>query len=121
MTIVLVVLGGAAGALSRYYTERWAVRRFHERVPWGTAIANLVGAALLGAVAGLAQRGVVSHDVLVLIGTGYCGALTTFSGFMGQIESRLRHRATRATALAYGGGSLVAGLVAAWVAYSLTR
>lgn len=119
MTIVLVVLGGAAGALSRYYTERWAVRRFHERVPWGTAIANLVGAALLGAVAGLAQRGVVSHDVLVLIGTGYCGALTTFSGFMGQIENRLRHKASRVLAIRYGVTITVAGLALAWATFTL--
>ena len=91
MTALLVVVGGAVGALSRFYTERWSVHHFGERMPWGTALANLAGAALLGAVAGLEQRGAVSHDVLVLVGTGYCGALTTFSGFIGQIENRLRH------------------------------
>jgi CrcB protein len=118
--MLLVVVGGAAGAISRYYAERWAVRRFHERVPWGTALANLGGAAVLGVIAGLAHRGTVSQDVLLLIGTGYCGALTTFSGFMGQIETRLRHKATRLLAVQYGIGVVAAGIVIAGVAYRLT-
>jgi len=120
MSAALVVLGGAAGALSRYYTERWAVHRFHERMPWGTAIVNLAGAAILGTVAGLEHRGAVSHDVLLLVGTGYCGALTTFSGFMGQIENRLRHKATRRLAIVYGAGATAAGIALAAIAYRLT-
>lgn len=119
MTVLLVAIGGAAGALSRYYTERWAVHRFRERVPWGTAFVNLVGAAMLGAVAGLQQRGAVSHDVLLLVGTGYCGALTTFSGFIGQIENRLRHKASRALAIGYGVGVTAAGLALARLTYTL--
>jgi len=119
MTALLVAIGGAVGALSRYYTERWAVHRYRERVPWGTAIVNLAGAALLGAVAGLEQRGAVPHEVLVLVGTGYCGALTTFSGFMGQIENRLRHKASRALAIRYGLGVTAAGLALAWLTYTL--
>lgn len=120
MTEFLVIVGGAAGALSRYYTERWAVRRFRERIPWGTALVNLVGAALLGAVAGLEHRGAVPHEVLVLVGTGYCGALTTFSGFIGQIENRWRHKASRALAVRYGAGVTAAGLVLAWIAFTIT-
>ena len=120
MTVLYVIVGGALGALTRYLAERWAVRHHGERVPWGTALANLGGATLLGAVAGLEHRGAVSHDVLLLLGTGYCGALTTFSGFIGQIESRARHRSTRRIALAYGGASLLAGLALAWLAYTVT-
>lgn len=119
MTALLVVIGGAAGALSRYYTERWAVHRYRERVPWGTALVNLAGATLLGAVAGLEHRGAVPHEVLVLLGTGYCGALTTFSGFMGQIENRLRHKASRMIAIRYGLGVTVAGLALAWLSFTL--
>lgn len=119
MTIVLVIVGGAIGALSRYYSERWAVRRFGERVPWGTAAVNVAGAALLGAVVGLESRGAISHEVLLFVGTGYCGALTTFSGFMGQIESRARHRATRRVAIAYATSSLAAGLLVAWLSFTV--
>ncbi len=119
MTMLLVILGGAAGAVTRYYTERSAVRRFHERMPWGTALVNLVGAAVLGAVAGMAHRGVASQDLLLLVGTGFCGSLTTFSGFMGQVETRLRHKATRLLALQYLIGSIAAGIALAGFTYYL--
>ena len=119
MTALLVAVGGALGALSRFGLERWSVRRMHERMPWGTLIANLLGACLLGVVAGWEARGLISHDVLLLVGTGYCGALTTFSGFMGQVHQRLRHRDTRVLALTYLIGALVAGLVIAGVGYTV--
>ena len=101
MTALLVMIGGATGAVVRYALERWSVRHFRERVPYGTALANLAGALILGLVVGAASRGDVSHEVLVLVGTGFCGALTTFSGFMGQVEHRLRHADTRGLALVY--------------------
>lgn len=113
MTVLIVALGGAVGALARYFTERWSVRRFRERVPYGTAVVNLVGAFILGLAVALAKRGAIPHDGLLFIGTGFCGALTTFSGFIGQIENRLRHKANRQLALGYGGGVIVAGMALA--------
>ena len=44
--------------------------------PWGTFVANLIGAALLGAVA---ERWDEVHDLRSLLGAGLCGSLTTFS------------------------------------------
>ena len=111
MTALLVAAGGALGALLRYLLERAAVRRFRERMPWGTLAANLLGAAVLAFVFALEQRGLVAHEVLVFVGTGVCGALTTFSGFMGQVESRWRHRATRRLAAGYLLTSLALGLL----------
>lgn len=114
MNTLLVMFGGAAGALGRYYLERWSVRRFRERIPYGTAIANLVGALLLGLIVAAHAAGHLPEWALLLIGTGFCGALTTFSGFMGQVENRLRHRNTRSLALRYGIGVTMAGLALAW-------
>lgn len=119
MSALLVGVGGALGALLRFWVERWAVHRFHERVPWGTAIVNLVGAGVLAAVVGLEQRGLVTGQVVLLVGTGFCGSLTTFSGFIGQIENRLRHRSTRGLAVRYGIGVTAAGLALAYLAYTL--
>lgn len=113
MNAMLVIIGGAAGALVRYQLERWSVHRFRERIPYGTAIANLAGAFVLALVVGAAGR--VPEWLVLLVGTGFCGALTTFSGFMGQVENRLRHRSTRGLALGYGLGVTVAGLALAWV------
>ncbi|MHB0928033.1 MAG: fluoride efflux transporter CrcB [Candidatus Nanopelagicales bacterium] len=113
MTVVMVIIGGATGALARYYSERFSVRRFGERVPYGTAFVNLLGAFILGLVFALARRGAISHDLLLLLGTGFCGALTTFSGFMGQIENRLRHKANRPLAITYGASVMVLGIALA--------
>ncbi len=113
MTAVFVLAGGAFGAVIRYYVERWSVHRFRERVPYGTALVNLIGALVLGLVVALNKRDALSHDELLLIGTGFCGALTTFSGFMGQIENRLRHKGNRSLAWQYGGAVIVGGLVLA--------
>lgn len=121
MTLLLVAVGGSVGALTRFSLERWSVHRFHERMPWGTLVANLLGALVLGTAAGLEERGVLPHAVLLLVGTGFCGALTTFSGFMGQVENRWRHRATRRLAVGYLVGSLAGGVFLAGVAYTLAR
>jgi CrcB protein len=62
---------------------------------------------------------VVPPSLLVLLGAGYCGTLTTFSGFMGQVDNRLRHKATRALAIRYVSGVTFAGMALAGIAYRL--
>jgi CrcB protein len=80
VTLVLVVVGGAVGAPLRYLTDRW-IQSVHDSVfPWGTLTVNVAGSLLLGAVAGAVTVG-APHEALDLVGTGFCGALTTFSTF----------------------------------------
>ena len=77
----LEVIGGAVGAPLRYVADL-AVRRWHGgRFPWGTLAVNVLGSLLLGLVLGLAASGAASAEVLTLVGTGFCGALTTYSTF----------------------------------------
>ena len=118
--IAYVVIGGALGALVRFFTERWSVHRFHERMPWGTLIVNLTGSLILGIAFGLHQRGSMSDGMLALIGTGFCGALTTFSGWIGQIYTRGRHAETRGIATAYFGLSLFVGITLVYFGHALT-
>jgi fluoride exporter len=73
----MVLLGGAIGAPLRYLTDL-TVQRLHGTVfPWGTWTVNVVGSLVLGVVAGSGAPA----WLLDLVGTGLCGALTTFSTF----------------------------------------
>jgi CrcB protein len=114
MTVLLVLLGGALGAPARYLTDL-SVQRLHDSVfPWGTWAVNVVGCLVLGVVAGAGPPG----WLLSLVGTGFCGALTTFSTF-GFETVRLIEDDDRAAAVWNMLGSLTAGLVAVAVGWSV--
>jgi len=107
MTLMLVLLGGAIGAPARYLTDV-AVQRLHgSTFPWGTWTVNVAGSFVLGLVAAGAATWMET-----LVGTGFCGALTTFSTF-GYETVRLAEEGEASTATANVVGSLAVGLLAA--------
>ena len=107
MTLLLVLLGGAVGAPTRYLADV-AVQRLHRTsFPWGTWAVNMAGSFVLGLVAAGA-----STWVETLVGTGFCGALTTFSTF-GYETVRLAEEGESTAAAANVVGSLTVGLLAA--------
>jgi len=81
MTIALVLLGGAVGAPLRYLTDLFVQSRHDSVFPWGTFTVNVVGSLILGVTAAMVTHLDLPGWVLVLVGTGFCGALTTFSTF----------------------------------------
>jgi CrcB protein len=81
MTALLVLLGGAIGAPVRYLADVMVQSRNRSDLPWGTITVNVVGSFVLGLVAGLTSTFTAPTWVLTLVGTGFCGALTTFSTF----------------------------------------
>lgn len=116
MTAVLVVAGALVGAPLRLWATRVAVRAGRDAAV-GTVAVNLVGSALLGALTGAAQ---VSAATLVLVGTGFCGTLTTFSAFGADVV-RLAELRRLLAALGYVTATLVLGLGAAALAWSVAR
>jgi fluoride exporter len=80
MTALLVVLGAVVGAPLRYLTDLLVQSRHDTVFPWGTLTVNAAGSLILGAVAGAVSGGAPAW-LLTLAGTGFCGALTTFSTF----------------------------------------
>ena len=107
MTVLLVLLGGALGAPARYLADV-AVQRTHSTAfPWGTWTVNVVGSFILGCVAA-----VTSGWPATLAGTGFCGALTTFSTF-GYETMRLAEEGETALAVTNAVGSVAAALAAA--------
>jgi CrcB protein len=108
VTVLLVALGAAIGAPLRYLTDR-AVQSRHDSVfPWGTLTVNVVGSLVLGLLAGLPA----SAPVTAFLGTGFCGALTTYSTFSYD-TLRLAQTGSRFFATMNVVVSIVAGLGAA--------
>ncbi|MGQ0575915.1 MAG: fluoride efflux transporter FluC [Pseudonocardia sp.] len=108
MTPLLVVLGAAVGAPLRYL-----VHRGMGGSPWGTFVVNVAGSALIGVLAGAA----VSPATLALLGTGFCGALTTYSTF--GVETVELARSRWALAVLNALGSTAACLAAAALGVAL--
>ena len=80
--LLLVMLGGAAGAGLRYEVGRFTLHRLGPGFPWGTLTVNLVGGLLMGLLAGtLARVGSANEPWRLLLGVGLLGGFTTFSSF----------------------------------------
>jgi CrcB protein len=112
--VLLVFAGGGAGSALRYVTDRWVQSRHALRFPLGTLTVNLTGSFVLGLVSGgVAHAGWSSH-VQALLGTGFCGGLTTFSTFSVEtvelLGGRLTTRAAGYVVLSVGLGVGLAAL-----------
>lgn len=115
MSALWVVLGAAVGAPCRYLVDLTVTVRTRSSFPWGTLVVNLTGCLLLGLLTG-ATLGPVPA---ALLGTGFCGAYTTYSTFAYEAVSLTERHSVR-SAVAYVGVSAVAGLALAALGYSLT-
>ena len=113
MTPLLVVAGAVVGAPLRLLAIRIAARNGRDPA-LGPLTVNVAGSALLGVLLGLAA---VPAEVLALVGTGFCGTLTTFATFGADVVRLLEQRAV-GRALAYLAASLVLGVGAAAAGYA---
>ena len=78
LVVAGVLVAGAVGAVLRYALSRaLPVRPGH--LPGGILIVNVVGSALAGALIALAERAAIDGDLRLVLVTGFCGGLTTFS------------------------------------------
>ena len=110
MIVLFVTLGAAVGAPLRYLTDRAVQRRLGNGFPWGTLTVNVAGSLLLGFLAGLPA----SAAWTALLGTGFCGALTTYSTFSWETLTLARTRGGL-PALSNVALSVTAGLAAAYL------
>jgi CrcB protein len=109
VTILLVLLGGAIGAPLRYLADLFVQSRHDSVFPWGTFTVNVAGSLVLGVTAATVVELDSPSWVLALVGTGICGALTTFSTF-GYETVRLLEEGSLSAAAANGIASIVVGL-----------
>jgi CrcB protein len=112
LPLLLVALGGAAGATARYLLDQWIAQRVGGAFPWGTLVVNVSGSLLLGLLFALAvERGTLPASVRAPLLIGFIGAYTTFSTLM--LESwRLIEDGALAIGIANLVGSSMIGMVA---------
>jgi CrcB protein len=103
----------AVGAPVRYVVDGLISDRAPGKFPWGTLVVNISGSALLGLLTGLALYHAFPKAPRLILGTGFCGAYTTFSTFTfetvrlmedGRLHQALLNVAATALACAAGAG-----------------
>jgi CrcB protein len=113
-SLVAIALGASAGAILRWWLGN-ALNALFPTLPLGTLAANLLGGYIIGMAIGYfsAHPGLSPHLRLLII-TGFCGGLTTFSTFSGELASLLqqaRYGWMAASIALHVGGSLLMTLL----------
>ncbi|MFE3456064.1 fluoride efflux transporter CrcB [Nocardiopsis aegyptia] len=112
-----VAVGSALGAVARFLIDLALRSRGETVLPWGTLTVNTTGSLLLGLVLAAAASGALPGTATAALGTGFCGALTTFST-LGYETLLLAESGARAHAVLYVALTVVAGLAAATLGWT---
>ena len=111
MIPVVVGLGGALGAVTRWYVTDWVRHLTGAQMPWGTLAVNVLGSLALGFLMVWLQTRAPSAQVRELVGVGFLGSFTTFSTYTYETVAMARAGEVW-RAGGYALGSLALGIVA---------
>lgn len=118
--LLAIFVGGSIGALGRAGLET-ALPASGQNWPWATFLVNILGAALLGYfVTRLQERLPPSTYPRPLVGTGLCGALTTFSTLQVEVIELVRNEHVL-LGIAYLIASVIVGLLAVYLTTAIVR
>jgi CrcB protein len=119
--LILIAVGGAAGASVRYLVDTWVLGQTGAAFPWGTLVVNASGSFILGLLFALAvERDILPPDIRAPLLIGFLGAYTTFSTLV--LESwRMVEGGAWGLAAANLIGSSIAGMVAVVAGLALGR
>ncbi len=95
MLIAGIALAGMLGATARYLVDGFVIDRIESGLPIATLIINASGSLLLGLITGLALYHTFPATPKTVLGTGFCGAYTTFSTFAYEVVRLTEGRAPR--------------------------
>jgi CrcB protein len=121
MLVVGIAVAGAVGAPVRYVVDRFVQSRVSGAFPLGTFVVNVTGSVILGFTVGLGLYHAFPATPAAILGSGFCGAYTTFSTFTYETLALTEDRAPGAAianvlssavvpALAAGAGLALAAL-----------
>lgn len=116
--ILIVGLGGAAGAVSRYLLGGWILHHtVAAKFPWSTFTVNAIGCLVIGLLSGFVERlEWFTPQMRLLLFTGLLGGFTTFSAF-GLETVYLLRRGELVVAAAYVLASVCICVTAVWAAW----
>ena len=117
---LLVALGGATGALTRFWIGQGVVRVLGGPAPWATLTVNVIGCALAGVFFAWASARQDTASVHALVLVGFLGGLTTFSAFSLDALG-LWLRGQERVAVIYVLANVLLSLAAAATAFILAR
>lgn len=116
-----VALGGALGAVSRFWVISALTALAPHRFPWGTLVVNVLGSLLIGALYVLiTERLALNEQWRAVLVVGFLGAFTTFSTF--SLDALLlAQEGLFSQAVLYVMGSVLLCLLSAWGGIALMR
>jgi CrcB protein len=120
-TYIVIAVGGAFGAISRFWITTNVDKLYAATYPWGTFIVNLIGCFFIGLLFVLFSEKIsLADDVRSLLVVGFLGAMTTFSTF--SLDALLLiEQGQYGIAFSYLLGSVVVCLIATFVGINIAR
>lgn len=112
MEWLIVALGGGIGATLRYLVQLWIVKSKLSAF-WATAIVNILGSFMLGALSSIA---IESNSISAFLTVGVLGGFTTFSTFAFDIVKLIDIK-NWGRAILLIGVNLIGGIFAFWLGW----
>jgi CrcB protein len=121
VNLFIIAIGGAIGTAARHGVNVLCARLIARPVPYATATVNLVGAGLIGVLAGLLAAGRIQMPptLRAFVFVGLLGGFTTFSSYMLDTLT-LAHGGEYGIAFANVAGQTALGFAAVWAGYAAT-
>ena len=120
-TYIVIAVGGAFGAISRFWITTNVDKLYPATYPWGTFIVNLIGCFFIGLLFVLfSEKLLLADNVRSLLVVGFLGAMTTFSTF--SLDALLLiEQGQYGIAFSYLLGSVVVCLIGTFVGVNIAR
>lgn len=119
--LLIIGFGGFIGSILRFLVSKLNVSWHFLSIPMGTFTVNVVGSLVIGFLVGLAAKtDLLNTDLRLFLMVGVCGGFTTFSSFANE-NMMLIQNGQIMTALIYISVSIILGLAAVFLGYSLSN